>query len=79
MEPRAPLKWSRLFQPRHPLFWLLVALNGLSAVLSWIVQNKPLNTLGLGLLTVFLLSNALASLWLGARLLREAPPEQDPP
>ena len=79
MEPRAPLKWSRLLQPRHPLFWLLVALNGLSAVLSWIVQNQPLNTLGFGLLSVFLLSNALASLWLGARLLREAPPAQDPP
>ncbi len=68
-----PMKWSRLFQPRHPLFWMIMALNGLSAMLSWIVQSKPLNTLGLGLVLLFLLANALVSMWLGWRLLREAP------
>lgn len=72
-----PMKWSRLFQPRHPLFWMIMALNGLSAMLSWIVQSKPLNTLGLGLVLLFLLANALVSMWLGWRLLREAPPPRD--
>jgi drug/metabolite transporter (DMT)-like permease len=78
MSARGPLKWSRLFQPRHPIFWVIMALNGLSAMLSWIVQTKPLNTLGLSLVMLFLLSNALISMRLGWRLLREEPPAQDP-
>ena len=78
MRPREPVKWARLFQPRHPLFWLLMALNGLSALLSWILQSKTLNTLGFGLVTLFLLGNALASMWLGWQLLREVPQDQDP-
>ncbi len=73
MSTHGPVKWSRLFQPRHPLFWMIMALNGLSAMLSWIVQSKPLNTLGLGLVLLFLLGNALVSMWLGWRLLREEP------
>jgi len=71
------LKWSRLFQPRHPLFWMLMALNALSAMLSWIVQTKPLNTLGLALVALFLLGNAVVSMWLGWRLLREEPHPRD--
>jgi len=77
MSAPGPMKWSRLFQPRHPLFWMLMALNGLSAMLSWIVQSKPLNTLGLALVLFFLLGNALVSMWLGWRLLREAPHARD--
>lgn len=73
MGTQGPMKWSRLFQPRHPLFWMIMALNGLSAMLSWIVQSKPLNTLGLGLVLLFLLGNALVSMWLVWRLLREEP------
>ncbi len=79
MSDRASLRWSRLFQPRHPIFWMIMALNGLSAMLSWIVQSKPLNTLGLSLVTLFLLSNALVSMWLGWRLLREEPLADAPP
>ncbi len=77
MSTRGPVKWSRLFQPRHPLFWMIMALNALSAMLSWVVQNKPLNTLGLGLVMLFLLGNALVSMWLGWRLLREEPHDRD--
>ncbi len=77
MSTRGPVKWSRLFQPRHPLFWMIMALNALSAMLSWVVQNKPLNTLGLGLVMIFLLGNALVSMWLGWRLLREEPHDRN--
>lgn len=77
MSTRAPLKWSRLFQPRHPLFWMIMALNALSAMLSWMIQTKPLNTLGLTLVALFLLSNALVSTWLAWRLLRGEPHGQD--
>jgi len=65
-----PIKWSRLFQLRHPLFWMIMALNGLSAMFTWVFQTKPLNTLGLGLVMIFLLGNALVSMWLTWRLLR---------
>jgi membrane protein implicated in regulation of membrane protease activity len=70
------VKWSRLFQPRHPLFWMIMALNGLSAMLSWMAQTQPLNPLGWTLVTVFLLTNAVVSMWLGWRLLRDEPPGQ---
>ncbi len=72
-----PIQWTRLFQPRHPLFWMIMVLNGLSALLSWIVQTKPLNNLGLGLALLFLIGNALVSMWLGWRLLRDTPPADD--
>ncbi len=72
-----PIQWTRLFQPRHPLFWMIMALNALSALLSWIVQTKPLNNLGLGLALLFLIGNALVSMWLGWRLLRDTPPADD--
>ena len=40
------MKISRLFQPKNPLFWLLVVLNVLSMALSHVAQNFQLNTLG---------------------------------
>lgn len=77
MSARGLVKWSRLFQPRHPLFWMIMALNALSAMLSWMIQSKPFNSLGLGMMMVFLLANALISMWLGWRLLREEPHDRD--
>lgn len=68
------MKLSRLFQPRNPLFWIMMALNALSMALVWLVQNRPLNTLGLVLVGGFALANALLGTWLGWRLLK-APPE----
>lgn len=70
----AGMKWSRLLQPRNPLFWLMLALNALSAALAWIVQNRPLNTLAMIIVGVFALSNALIGAWLTWRLLRDQPP-----
>lgn len=64
------MKLSRLFQPRNPLFWIMMALNALSMALVWLVQNRPLNTLGLLLVGGFALANALLGTWLGWRLLK---------
>ena len=36
------MKLSRLWQPRNPAFWLMVALNLLSTVLAWITRSFEL-------------------------------------
>ena len=62
------MKLSRLFQPRNPLFWMMLALNGLSMALGWLVQNRPLNALGMAIVLVFALANAVLGMWLAWRL-----------
>ncbi len=73
------MKLLRLYQPRNPLFWFMLALNVLSYALAWIVQNRTLNTLGTLLVGGFALANALIGMWLMWRLMNTVPPEnQDP-
>jgi len=67
------MKLSRLVQPRNPLFWMMLALNALSAALAWIVHNRPLNTFAMIVVAVFALSNALIGTWLMWRLVRDEP------
>lgn len=62
------MKLSRLFQPKNPLFWLLVALNLLSVALSHIAQNFSLNTLGTTLLLITSVINVVLSSYLAWRL-----------
>ena len=56
----------------------MLALNGLSYALSWIVQTRPLNALGVVLVTGFALVNAVLGMWLMWRLM-QTPPESPPP
>lgn len=67
------MKLSRLFQPRNPLFWLVLALNALSAMLAWVVQHRPLGTVAMLLVVGFALSNAMLGTWLTWRLVRDDP------
>ncbi len=61
----------RLWQPRMPLFWLVVVLNLMSsAMTSALLVLQPTGPMR-GLLTVFALLNTLAGWWLLARLWRE--------
>ncbi len=71
------MKLSRLLQPRNPLFWLMLALNALSAALAWIVQNRPLNAWAIFLVTGFAIGNAVMGTWLAWRLLRDEPGADD--
>ncbi len=64
------MKLIRLFQPRNPLFWMMLALHALSAMLVWIVHNRPLNTLGALVVAGFAIGNALMGTWLAWRLVR---------
>ena len=47
------MRLSRLFQPRNPLFWLMLALNGLSAALAWIISNRSLTGWGMAIVLGF--------------------------
>lgn len=67
------MKWLRIYQPRNPLFWIMLTLNALSYALAWIVQNRALNTLGMLLVVGFALANALVGMWLMWRLIQTAP------
>jgi hypothetical protein len=56
-------KLHRLWQPRHPLFWMMVGFNVLSSVCSWALRTQPLSTFGLLLVgTVALINVALGLL-----------------
>ena len=72
------MKLLRIYQPRNPLFWIMLALNALSYALAWIVQNRSLNTLGMLLIGGFALVNALLGMWLLWRLVQAAPSSQQP-
>ncbi|MEY2861185.1 MAG: hypothetical protein RL392_1643 [Pseudomonadota bacterium] len=64
------MKISRLYQPRNPLFWIMVALNLLSAVLAWLTRTHSLDALGSVMVTVFAVSNALLGTYLAWRLMQ---------
>lgn len=64
---------SRLFQPKNPLFWLVLVINALSLVLGWIAQTWVLNRTGLLLVGGFGISNALLGIWLAWRLVKDDP------
>ena len=67
------MKLSRLFQPRNPLFWIMLSLNALSMVIGWLLHHRPLSTLGMLVLGGFALSNAILGTWLAWRLVKEPP------
>ncbi len=64
------MKLTRLYQPRNPLFWIMLVLNLLSVVLSWITRSYALGTLATVLVIVFAVGNALLGAYLAWRLVR---------
>lgn len=61
---------KRLYQPRNPLFWIMVVLNGLSALLGWMTHSYALGTVATLLVTVFAVGNALLGSFIAWRLIR---------
>lgn len=64
------MKLLRLFQPRNPLFWLMLALNGLSAALAWMTHNRSLRGWGLMMVLGFTVANAMLGTYLAWRLVK---------
>lgn len=69
----------RLIQPRNPAFWLMLALNGLSAVLLWIAQTYHLTLWARVVVAFFALGNALLGLRMLRQLLMTPRPAEDTP
>ena len=65
------MKLSRLYQPGNPLFWLMLALNALSAGLAWITHHQTLSVGASLLVGGFAIANALLGTWLAWRLVKE--------
>lgn len=63
------LKLSRLVQPRNPLFWLMVVLNALSSVFTYVLQTYPLTTAATIVVAGFALANAVLGIGLALRLM----------
>ena len=64
------MKLSRLYQPRNPLFWTMLALNLLSLVLAWLTRSYSLTITGSILVTAFAIGNGLLGTYLAWRLVR---------
>ena len=64
------MQLSRIYQPRNPLFWIMLALNLLSLVLAWLTRTYSLTALGCILVTAFAIGNALLGTYLAWRLVR---------
>ena len=64
------MQLSRIYQPRNPLFWIMLALNLLSLVLAWLTRTYSLTALGSILVTAFAIGNALLGTYLAWRLVR---------
>ncbi len=62
------MKVSRIYQPRNPLFWVMLALNLMSLVLSWVTHNQSLNVLASVLVGGFAIGNAVLGTWIAWRL-----------
>jgi hypothetical protein len=64
------MKISRIYQPRNPLFWIMVALNLLSTVLAWLTRTQSLDGTASAIVIFFAVSNAALGTYLAWRLMR---------
>lgn len=68
------VQWQRLWQPRNPMFWMMVGFNALSSVCGWALRALPLNMAGLLVVGLVALLNVGAGLLAAWVLLRTEPP-----
>lgn len=71
------MKFSRLFQPRKPAFWLMVVLNLLSTALAWVARTYDLAPTAALAVAVLAVANAVIGLRLMFGLMREEPDTND--
>lgn len=67
------LKFARLIQPRNPLFWVLIALNGLSSAISFALHAHQLPTGAKLLLAGFALGNVITGIVIALHLMAGKP------
>lgn len=64
------MKLSRLWQPRQPLFWLMLLFNALSSACAWLMRTLPLADGALLLLGAVALGNVAAGLLAAWKLMQ---------
>ncbi len=67
------MKLTRLWQPRNPAFWLMIALNLLSTLLAWVARSYDLAPAAALMVAGFAVANGLIGLRLMWLLMREEP------
>jgi hypothetical protein len=72
------VKFSRLYQPRNPKFWLLVILNLLSTGITHILRSQELPLVIALVLAAFALANCLIGIRIALQLLRDSPDAASP-
>ncbi|MBK9444327.1 MAG: hypothetical protein IPN53_24830 [Comamonadaceae bacterium] len=65
-----PINLSRLYQPRSPLFWLMLTLNLLSMVLGWVARSYSPGAVVSLVIVVFAIGNAILGIYLMWRLVK---------
>jgi hypothetical protein len=65
------MKLARLWQPRNPAFWLMIALNLLSTLLAWVARSYELAPLAALVIAGFALGNAAMGIGLMWLLMRK--------
>lgn len=63
--------WRRLWQPRRPLFWLVIVFNALASTMAWTLHLTQASGVLQALLVAGALVNSVLGWWLLARLWRE--------
>ena len=71
------MKFSRLWQPDKPAFWLMLLLNLLSMVLAWIVQIYTLAPMAQVVVSVFAVGNAVLGVFFTWHLVKNPPVTKD--
>jgi hypothetical protein len=69
-----PMRISRLFQFRNPLFWIFVLLNGLSTVISYQLRTHEFSWPIALILAGFAFGNMIYGIRIALRLMREPDP-----
>ena len=64
------MKLQRLWQPTHPMFWLMVVFNVLSSVCAWALRAMALPYPVMLLIALVALGNVVGGLWCAWFLLR---------
>ncbi len=67
------MRLAKLIQPCNPLFWLFALLNGLSAVISHLLQTQAFPLPIALVLAGFALGNLMYGIRIAVRLMRSSP------
>jgi hypothetical protein len=69
---RMNMKIARLFQPRNPLFWIMIILNVLSSGIAFVLHAREWPFGVQAVLAGFALANGLLGVGIALRLMRSA-------